>query len=64
MNFTVKRCLLGLVASATMFGIARAQDAESVGTVQLGPQAQTAVPRSGTRPGRPWTTRAPHRREP
>ena len=44
MNFTVKRCLLGLVASATMFGIARAQDEEPVGTVQLGPQVQAPVP--------------------
>lgn len=44
MNLSVKRCLLGLVASATMFGIARAQDGESAGTVQLGSQVPpTAV---------------------
>lgn len=39
MNFTVKRCLMGLVASASMFGIARAQD-EPAGAVQLGPKVQ------------------------
>ena len=36
MNLTVKRCLLGLVAWATLFGIARAQFQEPAGTVQLG----------------------------
>ena len=39
MNLSVKRCLLGLVAWATMFGITRAQAQEPVGTVQLGPPA-------------------------
>ena len=39
MNLSVKRCLLGLVAWATMFGIARAQFNEPAGTVQIGPPA-------------------------
>lgn len=43
MNLSVKRCLLGLVASAAMFGNVRAQDDESVGTVQLGQKAQAPV---------------------
>lgn len=43
MNLSVKRCLLGLVASAAMFGNVRAQDDESVGTVQLGQKPQVPV---------------------
>ena len=43
MNLTVKRCLLGLVVSTTMFGSVRAQDGGSVGTVQLGRNAQAPV---------------------
>ena len=43
MNLSVKRCLLGLVASAAMFGNVRAQDDESVGTVQLGQKPQAPV---------------------
>ena len=39
MNLSVKRCLLGLVAWATMFGIARAQFNEPAGTVQIGQPA-------------------------
>ena len=44
MNFSVKRCLLGLVALSTMFGIAQAQLSEPTGTVQLGPQAFSGGP--------------------
>ena len=43
MNLTVKRCLMGLVAPATMFGMVWAQETESVGTVQLGRRAQAPV---------------------
>ncbi|WP_010585564.1 beta strand repeat-containing protein [Schlesneria paludicola] len=43
MNLTVKRCLLGLVAPAAMFGMVWAQESESIGTVQLGRRAQAPV---------------------
>lgn len=44
MNRTIKRCLLGLVTSATMFGIAGAQDSEPIGAVQLGPNTSALPP--------------------
>lgn len=43
MNRTMKRCLLSLVASATMFGIARGQEQLPAGTVQVGPGAPGTV---------------------
>lgn len=60
MNLKVKRCLLGLVVSTTMFGIARAQDNESVGTVQIGPKAQVpAQSPAGALPDAPFPTDIP-----
>ena len=44
MNLSVKRCLLGLVAWATLFGIARAQFNEPAGTVQIGQPAMNGGP--------------------
>ena len=43
MNRTVKRCLLGLVVPATLFGMAWAQDNEPAGTVKLGQRAPGPV---------------------
>lgn len=59
MNLKVKRCLLGLVAWATLFGTAQAQYGEPAGTVQLGqpanggplvPQGPIPMSEIGSRP--------------
>lgn len=59
MNLNVKRCLLGLVAWATLFGMAQAQYQEPAGTVQLGqpanggplfPPGPTPMSELGSRP--------------